>query len=130
MQRPGRITHPITDPALFHIATPYTREAGVRSLERDIGGVIRYNAVEWAEDLNVLASQQRGNTNTSDAVQRSEYGRVVEEHQLERCSKVRWEREGEGKDGGLFMDWSLWGGWNSAGRDDRASWDRSCEVNE
>ncbi|KAJ2934551.1 hypothetical protein H1R20_g2520, partial [Candolleomyces eurysporus] len=42
----------ITEPALLHIATRYTREAGVRSLERAIGGVIRYKAVEWAEYLD------------------------------------------------------------------------------
>lgn len=44
---PEHIT--IADPALQHIATQYTREAGVRSLERSIGAVVRYKAVEWAE---------------------------------------------------------------------------------
>lgn len=39
----------ITEPALLGIATRYTREAGVRSLERAIGGVVRFKAVEWAE---------------------------------------------------------------------------------
>ena len=29
--------------------TGYTREAGVRSLERAIGSVVRYKVVEWAE---------------------------------------------------------------------------------
>jgi ATP-dependent Lon protease len=42
----------ITEPALLHIATRYTREAGVRNLERAIGGVVRYKAVEWAEHLD------------------------------------------------------------------------------
>ena len=31
------------------IATQYTREAGVRSLERAIGAVVRHKAVQWAE---------------------------------------------------------------------------------
>lgn len=39
----------LTEPALLGIATQYTREAGVRSLERAIGAVVRYKAVEWAE---------------------------------------------------------------------------------
>ena len=42
----------ITEPVLLHIATRYTREAGVRNLKRDIGGVVRYKAVEWAEHLD------------------------------------------------------------------------------
>ena len=81
----------ITEPALLHIATRYTREAGVRSLERAIGGVVRYKAVEWAEHLDALASQEGG---TSDAIQSSEYDRVVEEHQLEKILGVaRWDGE-------------------------------------
>ncbi|KAF5326493.1 hypothetical protein D9611_000770 [Ephemerocybe angulata] len=47
---PEHIT--ITEPALLHIATRYTSEAGVRSLERAIGSVVRFKAVEWAEYLD------------------------------------------------------------------------------
>ncbi|KLO17734.1 ATP-dependent protease La [Schizopora paradoxa] len=39
----------LTDDALLCVATNYTREAGVRSLERAIGSVVRYKAVDWAE---------------------------------------------------------------------------------
>jgi ATP-dependent Lon protease len=39
----------LSEPALLQIVTGYTREAGVRSLERAIGSVVRYKAVEWAE---------------------------------------------------------------------------------
>lgn len=39
----------VTEPAMLGVATRYTREAGVRSLERAIGGVVRFKAVEWAE---------------------------------------------------------------------------------
>jgi len=34
---------------MLQIVTGYTREAGVRSLERAIGSVVRFKAVEWAE---------------------------------------------------------------------------------
>jgi ATP-dependent Lon protease len=39
----------ITDAALMAIITDYTREAGVRNLEREIGNVVRYVAVQIAE---------------------------------------------------------------------------------
>ncbi|THV03449.1 ATP-dependent protease La [Dendrothele bispora CBS 962.96] len=46
----------ISDEALKTIATKYTREAGVRTLDRSIGAVVRYKAVEWAEVLDDLAA--------------------------------------------------------------------------
>jgi ATP-dependent Lon protease len=42
----------VTEPALLSIATQYTREAGVRALERAIGGVVRFKAVEWAAHVD------------------------------------------------------------------------------
>src|SRR4030095_6558134 len=39
----------VTDGALLKIARDYTREAGVRSLEREIGSVLRHGAVRIAE---------------------------------------------------------------------------------
>jgi ATP-dependent Lon protease len=39
----------LSEPPLLQIVTGYTSEAGVRSLERSIGAVVRYKAVEWAE---------------------------------------------------------------------------------
>jgi ATP-dependent Lon protease len=36
----------MTEPALLSMVTQYTREAGVRALERAIGGVVRFKAVE------------------------------------------------------------------------------------
>jgi len=43
----------VTEPALLSIVTQYTREAGVRGLERAIGGVVRFKAVEWAAHVDV-----------------------------------------------------------------------------
>jgi len=42
----------LTEPALLHVITHYTREAGVRALERAIGGVVRFKAVEWAAHVD------------------------------------------------------------------------------
>jgi ATP-dependent Lon protease len=42
----------VTEPALFSVVTQYTREAGVRALERAIGGVVRFKAVEWAAHVD------------------------------------------------------------------------------
>ncbi|EKM75409.1 hypothetical protein AGABI1DRAFT_80018 [Agaricus bisporus var. burnettii JB137-S8] len=39
----------MSEGAMRGIAVRYTREAGVRSLERAIGGVVRFKAVEWAD---------------------------------------------------------------------------------
>ena len=87
----------LTQPALMHIATHYTREAGVRSLERAIGAVVRHKAVEWAEfsdatgitdvtSLPPLEVQEKSNEKT--------YKKVVEEHELENILGIaRWDEE-------------------------------------
>jgi ATP-dependent Lon protease len=86
----------ITEPALLQIATQYTREAGVRGLERTIGAVARYKAVEWAEYLDAAA----------DADRKKEYRRVVEAHELEKILGIaRWdseEREREARRGVVY----------------------------
>jgi len=48
----------LTDTVLDKIITSYTRESGVRNLEREIGSVCRFKAVEYAEaaDHNNLAT--------------------------------------------------------------------------
>lgn len=71
----------LTDSAMMHIATCYTREAGVRSLERAIGAVVRYKAVEWAEHMD--------NENIG-----KEYKDVVDEDELEAILGVpRWDAD-------------------------------------
>lgn len=114
----------ITEPALLHIATRYTREAGVRSLERAIGGVVRYKAVEWAEYLDSVSLEDESAINavTSAAVPHTSappdsalavpanlkkgYNRVVEENQLEMILGMsRWdgeEREREERRGVVY----------------------------
>ncbi|KAF8583407.1 ATP-dependent protease La [Ramaria rubella] len=73
----------LTEPALLHIATRYTREAGVRSLERAIGAVVRAKAVEWADHADELTESQ--------------YRREILIEDLERMLGIaRWE--GEEKD--------------------------------
>jgi ATP-dependent Lon protease len=42
----------VTEPALLSIVTQYTREAGVRALERAIGGFVRFKAVRWAAHVD------------------------------------------------------------------------------
>ncbi|KAH7882224.1 ATP-dependent protease La [Phlebopus sp. FC_14] len=90
----------LTDRALLHIATLYTREAGVRSLERAIGAVVRYKAVEWAEHLDRLSHDG------VVSAEHEEWRSVVEEHELERILGVpRWdgeEREREEKRGVVY----------------------------
>ncbi|GLB44216.1 putative peptidase S16 family protein [Lyophyllum shimeji] len=89
----------ITEPALLHIATRYTREAGVRSLERAIGSVVRYKAVEWAEFMDE-GGEARDVGKDDGAVVVAEkggkraYRRVVEEHEIEKILGIaRWDGE-------------------------------------
>ena len=98
----------ITEPALLHITTRYTREAGVRSLERAIGGVVRYKAVEWAESLDGTShtQQQEGKNLATSVSQPKEYKSLVEEHDLEKILGIaRWdgeEREREERRGVVY----------------------------
>ncbi|KAG6856051.1 hypothetical protein H0H87_008065 [Tephrocybe sp. NHM501043] len=104
----------LTEPALLHIATRYTREAGVRSLERAIGGVVRYKAVEWAEFMDEGGEAHDVGQNdgavvvaekTEIGVKRA-YRRVVEEHEIEKILGIaRWdgeEREREERRGVVY----------------------------
>ena len=84
----------ITEPALLHIATRYTREAGVRSLERAIGGVVRYKAVEWAEHLDSQSEKASSFNKEGEMAAKKAYEKVVEEHQLEKILGIaRWDGE-------------------------------------
>lgn len=108
----------ITEPALLHIATRYTKEAGVRSLERSIGAVVRYKAVEWSDSVDAFndhhhhhhhphhhrhhheteAEAGSGSGSGSGVIvvsgKRKEYKPVVEEHELEKILGIaRWDGE-------------------------------------
>ncbi|KAJ7066744.1 ATP-dependent protease La [Mycena amicta] len=85
IQQNGGVQVEITEPALLTIATRYTREAGVRSLERAIGAVTRYKAVEWAEHMDAETAAQGS---------ASAYSPVVEESELEAILGIaRWDAE-------------------------------------
>ncbi|KAG6899475.1 hypothetical protein C0993_009949 [Termitomyces sp. T159_Od127] len=102
----------VTEPALLHIATRYTREAGVRSLERAIGSVVRYKAVEWAEFMDEGGdAREVGKDDGAVVVANKEggkraYRRVVEEHEIEKILGIaRWdgeEREREERRGVVY----------------------------
>jgi ATP-dependent Lon protease len=90
----------ITEPALLAIATRYTREAGVRGLERVVGAVIRFKAVEWAEWVdkdrieNVKVVPQREGNGSESRL----YKGTVEEYELERILGIaKWD-DAEEKD--------------------------------
>lgn len=71
----------ITSPALVTIATQYTREAGVRSLERSIGAVVRHKAVQWAEHIDAGKTE-------------ADWSATVHEGELEGILGIaRWDGE-------------------------------------
>lgn len=53
----------VSEQALLKIATGYTRESGVRQLERELGAVVRAKAVEYAE------SQERKLSNVQSSIE-------------------------------------------------------------
>ncbi|KAI7830384.1 Lon protease C-terminal proteolytic domain-containing protein [Gamsiella multidivaricata] len=59
----------VTQEALLKVATGYTRESGVRHLEREIGALVRSKAVEYAE------YQERKQSGTTDSA--AEYQPLV-----------------------------------------------------
>ncbi|OBZ74418.1 Lon protease 2, peroxisomal [Grifola frondosa] len=84
----------LTESALMHIATYYTREAGVRSLERAIGAVVRYKAVEWAEHADSIGIDNAGAVPSSSGMKTKAYNSVVEECELEKILGIaRWDEE-------------------------------------
>lgn len=87
----------------MHIATMYTREAGVRSLERAIGAVVRYKAVEWAEhvdsSLTSTDKQVVVDSNIPSKAPSKEYRRVVETAELEKILGIaRWDADERERD--------------------------------
>ncbi|KAI0668849.1 ATP-dependent protease La [Trametes maxima] len=83
----------LTQSALLRIATHYTREAGVRSLERAIGAVVRYKAVEWAEYVDSSGNDDIARVPSSPRSAKT-YKKVVEEDELEAILGIaRWDEE-------------------------------------
>ena len=90
----------LTPAALMHVATHYTREAGVRSLERAIGAVVRFKAVEWAEYADATGARVPPPEAQAQELEKEKgrkartYRTVVEEHELEKILGVaRWDEE-------------------------------------
>ncbi|KAF8515717.1 ATP-dependent protease La [Hysterangium stoloniferum] len=91
---PSHIT--LTSDALMCIATRYTREAGVRSLERAIGAVVRFKAVEWADCMDSKEDNKniQGKTGKEVAIVSKEYKPEVREEDLEAILGIaRWEED-------------------------------------
>ena len=91
------------------MVTHYTREAGVRALERAIGGVVRFKAVEWTEhvDARGLPPSSRPSPTVSDPsgalIQNvgngdSGYDLVIEADQLEKILGLS-RHDSEDRDG-------------------------------
>lgn len=78
-----------------YIATRYTREAGVRSLERQIGSVVRFKAVQWADIHN--------SPGTGDTIHPTSYRKRVDTIDVSEILGIEWwspeERDAVGKRG-------------------------------
>jgi len=85
----------MTDAALHYITARYTREAGVRSLERQIGAVVRFKAVQWADIHD--------SPGTDDTMHPTGYRKHVDTKEVSEILGVEWwnpeERDPVGKRG-------------------------------
>ncbi|KAH9011196.1 ATP-dependent protease La [Lactarius hengduanensis] len=111
----------LTEPALLKTATHYTREAGVRSLERSIGGIVRFKAVEWAAHVDAqglapssLPAPLPLASEASDAlVKRSKegcvgYNPIVEADELEKILGLsRYDGEDREREARRGVVWGL-----------------------
>lgn len=87
----------MTDEALIHLITSYTHEAGVRSLERELGAVCRAKAVEYAEarDRAIEAvAEGAGRKVGVEEVKKAGYRTEVNKEDVERFLGVpKFDRE-------------------------------------
>ncbi|KAK4048448.1 hypothetical protein OIV83_004794 [Microbotryomycetes sp. JL201] len=82
----------VPDDVLLHVVTHYTHEAGVRSLEREIGAVCRAKAVEYAEARD--KARQDDTSAMAIDVDKVGYKRVVTKEDVERYLGVpKYDRE-------------------------------------
>ncbi|KAF9265144.1 hypothetical protein L218DRAFT_899488 [Marasmius fiardii PR-910] len=97
----------ITEEAFRTVAMRYTREAGVRTLERNIGAIVRWKAVEWAEAMEHEDEgyhSPESDYSDPNALMKAthstrSYSPVVTEADLEAILGIaRWDEEEEGKD--------------------------------
>jgi ATP-dependent Lon protease len=88
----------IGDATLRQILEGYTREAGVRGLERAIGAVVRAKAVEWADldKASATGGALKEGASEPASLPWSEYKRVVEPHEIEGILGVSmWDAAAE-----------------------------------
>ncbi|KAH9056835.1 ATP-dependent protease La [Lactarius vividus] len=111
----------LTEPALLKTVTHYTREAGVRSLERSIGGIVRFKAVEWAAHVDAqglapssLPAPLAPTSEASDAlVKRSKeggvgYDPIVDADELEKILGLsRYDGEDREREARRGVVWGL-----------------------
>ncbi|KAH9012795.1 Lon protease C-terminal proteolytic domain-containing protein [Lactarius hengduanensis] len=115
-----------TEPAPLKTVAHYTREAGVHSLERSIGGIVRFKAVEWAAHVDAqglapssLPTPLPAASEQSDAlVKRSKegglgYNPIVEADELEKILGLsRYDGEDREREARRGVVWGL--GWSIA----------------
>jgi len=119
----------VTEPALLSIIMQYTREAGVRALERAIGAVVRFKAVEWAAHVDawglspslppspvsslpssptVTNTAAAGGFDKSARLGDTRYEPVVEEDELEKILGLsRHDREDRDREARRGVVWGL-----------------------
>ena len=85
----------LTDGAIINIVRYYTREAGVRSLEREISKICRKVVTQILTDKNVKAvTVDENNLAEYLGVQRHDYGKADEDDRIGQVTGLAWTQVG------------------------------------
>ncbi|KAH9029165.1 Lon protease C-terminal proteolytic domain-containing protein [Lactarius pseudohatsudake] len=100
----------LTEPALLKTVTHDTREAGVRSLERSIGGIVRFKAVEWAAHVDAQGLAPSSFPTPLPAAKEGGvgYNPIVEADELEKILGLsRYDGEDRDREARRGVVWGL-----------------------
>ncbi len=84
----------MSDNTLTEIIQKYTRESGVRNLERKIGSIIRKSAVQFVENKKTSVTVSKTNLEKYLGIPRYRYDEINKTHQIGLATGLAWTAVG------------------------------------